>query len=77
VNEGQYLVGETQEPLAGRGEADRTGLADEEIAVQPGLEFFQLVGQGGLGEKDPFRGFHETARVAQGDQGAKVSQLDV
>ncbi len=73
---GQHLLGQGQQSLAGPGELHRTGLAHEQRAAQTLLQVLDLVGEGRLGQVDPFGRLHQGAGVAQGDQGAEVSQLE-
>ena len=42
----QQLICQCQQALAGRREADRTGLADEQAGADPVLQILELVGQG-------------------------------
>lgn len=69
----QQIIGQGEQALAGTGEADRLGLADEQGAVEAFFQVFDLMGEGRLRQMDPFGGFDKAACIAQGRQCFQVT----
>ena len=72
LDQGQHLVGELQQTLAGRGEAHRSRLADEQRAAEALFQVLELMGQGRLGQVDAFRSLDQRPGAAQRGHGPQV-----
>ncbi len=68
-------IGQLQQAQAGAGEADRLGLAGEQLHAQAFFEFLELVGQRRLGQVQALGGLHQAVGFAQGVQGLEVANF--
>ncbi|MNH10389.1 hypothetical protein D3C79_698670 [compost metagenome] len=73
---GQHLTGQGQQMLAGRRQYQGAALAQIELQVEAGLQLFQLVGEGGLGEVEAERRPRQGALLGQGTDGLQVLEID-
>ena len=73
----QDFISQTQHALTRGGESHRLGLAEKQRAANPLLKVLELMRQRRLGDEQPVGGLHQTAGVAQGNQGAQMAQLKV
>ncbi|MNH18734.1 hypothetical protein D3C79_784510 [compost metagenome] len=75
AQQGQGGIGQLQQTQAGAGEADRLGLAHEQLHPQALFQFLELMGQGRLSQVQPFGGFNQAVGFAQGVQGFQVANF--
>lgn len=72
---GQHLTGEGEQLAACRGQHQRTAFAQVELQIEAGLQLFELVGEGGLGEVEGQRRTGQRALLSQRGQCFQVFNL--
>ncbi len=72
----QYLAGQPQQLVAGRGQHQRAALAQIELQVEAGLQLLELVGEGGLGEVEGQRRTGQRALLGQRAHRFQVLDVD-
>lgn len=69
----QNIVSQTQQAQSGAGETHGFALAGEQGQAETLLQILDLMGQGRLGQVQPFSGLHQAFSFAQGNQGAQMT----
>ncbi|MNJ71020.1 hypothetical protein D3C77_675200 [compost metagenome] len=64
-----------QQAQPGAGEANRFGLAHEQLHAQALFQFLELMGQRGLGQMQALGSFDQTVGLAQGVHGFEVANF--